>query len=328
MDLWRKQLNIDPVPILVASDNEAVIYFVRRDLLEEDVGPVDRLRSLPGAVKIVRKQKSDGSWTYPGGNKHSFPETNYNLLETYRQISVLIDKYGFNQEHQAIERAADYLFSFQTGEGDFRGILGTQYMPYYMGVIMECLIKAGYGDDPRIELGLEWLLSMRQHDGGWLIPVQAMKSKPRELWSSTPVKPDRVKPFSHLATGMILRAFAVHSKYRNNKEAIHAADLLKERMFKPDKYNDRRSQAYWTKFQYPFWWPNILTALDTFSSMGFGRDDPQIQGALQWFVENQRDDGLWNTEYENKKGIIKPREQDTQLWVGLAICRVMKSYFT
>ncbi len=197
-------------------------------------------------------------------------------------------------------------------------------MPYYHAIIMEALVKAGYADDARIERGFEWLLSMRQDDGGWIIPVQAVpaKEKTEELWRGAPIPPDRSRPFSHLATGMVLRAFAVHPRYRRSEEARTAGELLKSRFFKSDKYNDRKAPRYWTKFQYPFWWPNVLTALDSLSWLGFSRDDQDIQKGLDWFISNQGVEGTWRTSYGKAK-----KAGEVKLWVGLAVCRVFKRLY-
>jgi hypothetical protein len=43
MENWRKQLKHDPLPALLSSGNEALLYFTRRDLLGEEVGAVERL---------------------------------------------------------------------------------------------------------------------------------------------------------------------------------------------------------------------------------------------------------------------------------------------
>ncbi len=239
-DILTAVFRKDPVTAIMESQDKALIYFTRRDILKEKVPAVKTLWELTEALKVIKKQQQDGSWNYPGAGKKKYPEFKYDLLETYRQLGILVDKYGFNNEHIAIKKAAEYIFRYQTGEGDIRGMLGNQYIPYYMAIIIERLIKAGYSEDSRIEKGLNWLLRMRQDDGGWIIPMQAVKQKPREIWSSTPVEPDREKPFSHLATGMVLRAFAVCEQYRKNKEITKAAELLKSRLFKADKYNDRR----------------------------------------------------------------------------------------
>ena len=92
-------------------------------------------------------------------------------METYRNLRTLVEVYGFTRDHSTMREAAQFVFSCQTKEGDIRGILGNQYMPYYHGAILELLVKAGFGDDPRLIFGLDWLLSMRQDDGGWIVPT-------------------------------------------------------------------------------------------------------------------------------------------------------------
>ena len=69
----------------------------------------------------------------------------------------MIERYGMTRTHPQMERAADYIFSCQTEEGDIRGFLANQYATYYTGAIMALLIQAGYTDDPRIEKGFQWL---------------------------------------------------------------------------------------------------------------------------------------------------------------------------
>jgi hypothetical protein len=330
MDTWREQLMFDPIPSLLAGGDHALSFFVKRDLLGEEAGSSEALWEMPVPRRLAGKQQEDGSWRYPGRNRDVYRETNYDLLETFRNGGQLVQMYGFTRQHPAIERAAEYLFSCQTEEGDLRGILGTQYMPYYHGVITELLIVAGYGDDPRVERGLDWLLSVRQEDGGWLIPVQAVpaKEKTRDLWSAPPVSPDRSLPFSHLATGMVLRAFAVHPRYRHLPEVRVTGERLKARFFRADKYNDRKAPLYWTKFQYPFWWTNILTALDSLSLMGFAPDDRDIQEGLAWFQANQQENGMWKTSYEQaKRKKVSRKEQMASLWVSLAACRVLKRFY-
>jgi hypothetical protein len=289
--------------------------------LDTEVRPVEALWELPEAVHLVSRQQPGGSWHYPGKSDHPAPDANYSLLETYRSLRVLVQMYGFERQHPALERAAEYVFSCQTGEGDIRGILGNQYMPYYHGTILELLIKAGYAQDARTEKGLQWLLSMRQADGGWVVPAQHVPARQKngQLWAGPPVLPDRSRPHAHLATGMVLRAFAAHTDYQNRYEVITAGERLKERLFQADKYNDRKAPAYWLKFQFPFWWTSLVTALDTLSLLGFERQDKDIARGLAWFTENQSTDGLWGTGYGSGRNAESMRH-----WVGLAICRVLR----
>ena len=329
MGAWTDLLPVNPLPALLDTDQESLSYFVQRDLMDEQVGPVEDLWELPEPARILRKQQPDGSWRYPGSNRGGFPEINYDLLQTWKNLGRLVEMYGFSRSHPAVSAAAEYVFSCQTEEGDIRGVLGTQYMPYYHGVIAEVLIRAGYQDDPRIVRGLDWLLNIRQDDGGWIVPLQAVPSrqKTREMWSAPPVPPDRSLPFSHLATGMVLRAFVCHPEYCTRKEVRTAAELLKARFFLPDKYNDRKAPLYWTKLQFPFWWNNILTALDTLSLLGYTTGDEDVQTGLDWFVSNQGENGLWRTSYEQaKRKTPSAKEREAMSWVGMAVCRVFKRF--
>jgi hypothetical protein len=281
------------------------------------------LWQLPPALKIVNKQQANGSWRYPGKNRQVYFYNNYDLLETYRNLRLLVEMYGLNRDHPALRKAADYVFACQTQEGDIRGIIGDQYMPYYHAAILELLIKAGYADDPRVERGIEWLLAVRGDDSAWIVPMQAVPSKERteELWRGAPVPPDRARPFSHLATGMVLRAFAAHPTHRHSKAARVAGERLKSRFFRPDKYHDRKAPHYWTKFQYPFWWSNLLTALDSLSLIGFSREDEDVQKGLDWFIANQETTGVWDTSYAKGK-----KAEGAKAWVGLAVCRVFRRF--
>ena len=102
---------------------------------------------------------------------------------------------------------------------------------------------------------------------------------------------------------------------------LAAARQLAERLFQADKYYDRKAPSYWLKFQFPFWWPNLVSALDVLSRLGFNRQDPYIGRGLDWFPANQAADGLWETGYGSGRSAAEMHR-----WVGLAICRVLKQF--
>ncbi|MBN1995971.1 hypothetical protein JW935_00380, partial [candidate division KSB1 bacterium] len=212
MSNWQKQLKYDPIPSLLDSDDQALQYFVKRDLLQEQVPPISTVWQLPEVQKILKKQQSDGSWKYTGKkDPDNYPAYHYPLVETWKQFRFLVDKYEMDRTHEGVQKAAEYLFSCQTGDGDIRGFIGNQYATYYTGAMLGLLIKAGYTNDPRVEHGLHWLLSMRQEDGGWTIPILTADISWDEQMKLTsrfaePIEPDRTMPFSHNWTGMILRA--------------------------------------------------------------------------------------------------------------------------
>jgi hypothetical protein len=316
---------------MLSSDNTAISYFARRDLLGEDVEPIDLVWGLPAVGKLLRKQRPDGSWRHKGKRTVAYPPHHHELMETFKRFRLLVERYQLTREHPAAERAAEYIFSCQTGDGDISGMIGNQYATYYTGAIMAHLIRAGYPEDSRIKRGFEWLLSMRQDDGGWTIPIlthQLDRETSHRLTSedAEPLEPDRSKPFSHNWTDMVLRAFAAHPRLRMSPETRAAGELLKSRFFKPDVYSSYKAASYWVRFA--FWWPNLVTALDSLSKIGFTGDDPDIEAALDWFVEHQEPDGLWNLTYvEGKQVTDNEANRERRLWLGLQISRVLKRFY-
>ena len=334
MTKWLAQLRFDPTPTLLSSGNEAIVYFTERDVLEQEVAPINNLWQLPEALKTLRNQQPDGSWKYTGKKTVSYPKYHYPLLQTWKKFRVLVEQYEFMKKHHAAREAAEFLFSCQTEQGDIRGMLANQYATYYTGAILAHLIRVGYEDDLRVEKGFRWLISMRQDDGGWTVPILTHKFNRETVYRLTseyaePVEPDRSKPFSHNWTDMVLRAFAAHRKYRGCKEARKAADLLKSRFFQPDVYTSYKAASFWVRFL--FWWPNLVTSLDSLSLMGYSRDDPDIRKALNWLVENQLSDGLWRVTYVEgtKEGVCTRNGQtrERQLWLTLTVARIFKRFY-
>jgi hypothetical protein len=322
---WLDALRYDPMPLLLDSGCGPIVFFAERDLLDQDPGPVQTLWENQQAKRIIARQKSDGRWEYPGGgNGRIRPAEDYDQIETYRQLGVLVEEYGLDRTHAIIRRAARFLFAHQTEEGDFRGIYGRQYSPNYTAGMMELLVKSGFGDDTRIERGFRWLLSMRQDDGGWSIPFRTGQSSPHVRWTeamrSEPISPDRSRPFSHLVTGVVLRAFAAHHKYRHSPEARAAGELISHRFFKADSYIDRKAPEYWERVAFPFWFTDVISTLDSLSLLGLKRDHAGIGEALHWLAERQASDGSFRLK------LLKDRDRNLNYWACLAACRVFKRY--
>lgn len=314
-----KYLRRDPIAALLATDDVALVYTARRDLLGE-TATGDELSELAAVRRVVSRQRPDGRWTYPGGKPGIRTRAAYDQLETYRQLGVLIAKYGLDKHHPAVAGAAAFLSSFQTEEGDYRGIYGRQYTPNYSAAITELLLHAGYEGSDQVERTMRWLLAMRQDDGGWAIPARTLGLSLQKMLAATETfKPDPARPSSHLITGIVLRALASHSGYRHSAATRAAADLLKSRFLRRDVYSDHAAPSFWLVFSYPFWWTDLLSALDSLAQIGLRTDDPDIARGVAWFIDNQEPNGLWNTGYNRPKGRCSDQ------WVGLAICRMLNA---
>jgi hypothetical protein len=322
---WRQTLRVDPLPLLLGSRVQAIAHCTRRELLGERTGPVSSLWDAPAARRILRTQNADGSWAYPGGQERLRSRGNYDQLETFRQVGILVEQHGLTREHPALGRAAGYLFSCQASEGDFRGIYGNQYATTYTGAILELLVKAGYGDDLRTQRAFRWLLAVRQDDGGWAIPFRTVRIPFSQFLDvrrhSEPVRPDRSKPSSHLVTGMVLRAFAAHPAWRRSPEAQTAAELLAARLYRRDAYGDRSDRSYWDRVSFPFWFTDVVSALDSLSRVGTVGEDPTVRAALEHVWGLQRKDGTFAFR------LLKGKDPELPLWICLAVCRSLRRFW-
>lgn len=318
--MWREYFHIDPLPALLTARDPGLIFLIERDLLEQGGGDISRVWSCKPVDRIIRFQLPNGSWSFKGNRPGDEFGENYALVETWKMLRLLIGKYSFNREHPAIGRAVEFVFSCQCAEGDIRGFLSNQYAPYYTGALLELLIKAGYGSDERVLHGLDWLLSMRQKDGGWIIPLNMFKqSYYYEAALKDPIPPDTDLPSSHMTTGMVLRGFCAHPRYREKAEVLQAGELLANRLFTKDTFTFRQAVNYWFKLQYPYWWTNLLSAMDSLADLQFGAHDPRIRKGLEWFRENQRSGGTWMNSYEGK-------DPDADGWISYAVCKMVKKF--
>ncbi len=317
---WTKRLRFDPLPALLSSGDPALRYAITRDLSGEKAGPAAELWNLPRVQAFLRKQQSDGSWPYPGGGVPRYRDfEDYDQIETYRSLGILVEKFAATRRLAGLERAAEFMFTRQNAAGDFRGIYGRQYTPNYTAGILELLVKAGYGGDPRVRRTFAWLLGLRQDDGGWAIPMLTRRGRWDQPSLSQPaLAPDRSKPSSHMVTGVVLRAFAAHPRYRRSAAARQAARLLAGRLFARDKYPGRDAVSFWTGFGFPFWFTDLLSALDSLTLIGVGPAHPKVAETLDWFVRAQRPDGTWRLH------ATRGSDPNTALWISLAICRVFR----
>lgn len=314
--MQKNRIKNESIKTLLSIGNEAIIAFTKKDLLGEEVD-LEQLWTSPRVNKLLKKQQTNGSWIYPNKKAILRSSTNYNQYQTYKTVAELVEFHALNKKHESIKKAANYLFSFQTKEGEFRGIYGNQYSPNYSASITEFLIKAGY-NDTRIEKSLKWLLKMRQDDAGWSIPLRTRNEKLGVLKKEETIEPDKTKPSSHLVTGIVLRPFSLIMEYR--KKVKEAGLLLADRVFSRDKYSDRSGVECWTKFTYPYHWTDILSTIDTLTLLGI-KNHPKIDEIKQWFDEHKQKNGIYNVSI-----MAGAKYKDVKYWITLQYLKVLKRF--
>ncbi len=306
---------------LLAAGDPALTLFTRRDLLGERRHDPCRLWEMPEVLRILKRQQPDGSWLFPGAKPGLAYGEDYTQVETFRWLGRLIEQYGMDRRHSALDRAAEYVFRCQTSAGDFRGVYGSHYAPGFCGSLAALLARAGYAGDPRLENCFEWFRYMRQQDGGWVTPFRTSGLNYYTAMPRHPVEPDRTRPFSHVVTGTVLRAFAFHPKHRRDEAAQRAAGLLASRIFKKDCYPDRSGPEFWRKINFPAWHTDVVSALESFSLIGVPSENPGAAKALAWIRSRQRADGLFHFYTLRNRSVI-----NLDAWLTLVVARILKRY--
>lgn len=314
------------IEFLLARGNLPILYWLKKDILEV---PVDRehknLQKFASRIRIIKSQRPNGGWCrrkYEGDPRW---EKTYFIVETLRNV-LKLHNFGCSCEDEELKKAIKFMFSTQTKAGDFRGAYLNEFAPTYHALTLEVLCMYGLDKDERTQKGFRWIIKNRQNDGGWVIPYRTIDQeelKDRYNFEAQlklePIKPDKSQPFSHLVTGMVLRALAASPTWRKSREAWKAGELLLSRFFQEDKYDDRWLSSYWEEITYPFWATDILSSLDSLATIGFPVDNEKIQRALDWLLSRQAKQGYW--EAGNKKTTL-----EDHLWVTFAVLRVLKKF--
>lgn len=314
------------IEFLLARGNLPILYWLKKDILEV---PIDReyknLQKFAARIRIFENQRPNGGWCKKKYEGHPRWENTYYIVDTLRN-AIHLYNFGCSLEDEGIQKLTDFLFSTQTKEGDFRGAYLNEYAPTYHALTLEILCLFGLDDDPRVQKGFRWLLRNKQDEGGWVIPYRTInKAELRSRYTLqaqlklAPVKPNKAMPFSHLVTGMVLRALTASPKWIKHRETKKTGKLLLSRFFKPDKYEDRHLAEYWEEITFPFWATDILSSMDSLSRLGFDAEDEKVQYAINWLLKKQSPDGYW------KSGLKKSTIED-HLWVTVSVMRVLKKF--
>jgi len=314
------------IEFLLARGNLPILYWLKKDILEV---PVDReyknLQKYAARIRILKRQKPNGGWSKKKYEGHPRWEKTYFIVDTLKNGHQLYN-YGCTPKEKGIQKAIKFLLSTQSKEGDYRGAYLNEYAPTYHALILEMLCLFGKDEDKRVQKGFRWLIRNKQDDGGWVIPYRTIdKEELKKRYNLdaqmklNPVKPDKSRPFSHLVTGMVLRAFAASPTWQKSKDARKAGELTMKRFFKPDAYEDRVLASFWEEITYPYWATDILSCLDALAKIGFSPEEKEIDNALTWIQKRQTPQGYW------KSGLKKSGLED-HLWVTLAVLGVIKRF--
>ena len=279
----RTRLTSDPrdesaLRWLLEKDQPAVRYHALVDLLDrrEDDPDVQEARSRIGrvgwAADQLRQLRPEGFWERRGpGNVREYVDFLYfpPYVATNWRALVLADL-GLDSTDPRIRKVAERVFEYKLR-------LSSPFNFFHEEACIAAntarmLTRFGYGEDRRVRMLYEWLLSDQRKDGGW------------NCSQGTPGTLDAWEP---------LAAFAALPKVQRSSKMTRAIESGAEFYLERKLFEEGPRYAPWLRLHYPnHYFYDVLLGLGILTQLGFS-DDRRLRPALELLLEKRRPDGTW-----------------------------------
>lgn len=289
-------LKADPMPWLLEAGRPPVRWRALVDLLDQPLEDPQVLAARaavlewPPLAALLTAQGPNGDW---GRGDFYLPRAGRG---TFWVLSILGEVMGsdlasrpvFLQDGAVDERirlGCEWIFGHQREDGAFcrrrrvagQGLVWEQRTePCTQARILRFLIQLGYGADPRVRRGIEWLLPAQRADGMWLCRGDGGRGCLR-------------------ATLDVLGLAALDPVTAGQPEIGRAARAVCGLLMQPrmSRYHMGEEWGTWEKLKYPAFGFNVISALDALGRLGYPVAEPGIAAALDYLLSRQLPDGRW-----------------------------------
>ncbi|HYK93344.1 MAG TPA: hypothetical protein VEY07_04795 [Thermoplasmata archaeon] len=222
-------------------------------------------------AEILARRDLRGWWFHEKDlYKPKYVSTNWNLLA--------LSDLGATRRIPAVQKSCElWMDRSPLKGGGIGGFYGGKGHLCYTGNMARALIRMGYGDDPRVEKALEWLVRTANPRGGWT------------CWAFA----DGPAPSRTLDSWEGLSAFAAYPRSRWSPQMVKCVEKGAE--FYLERELHRQGGAYepWYRFHWPVhYYYDLLVGLDVLTELGYGAD-PRLRFALDLLKKKCRADGRW-----------------------------------
>ena len=308
---WTDALRANPLSWLLEPENPPVRYWTLRDLFDRPADDPEvteapaAIPAWPPVAKLLAAQKRGGYWV-----KRDYYLPKYD--GTFWTLSVLADL-GLTAENEQIRRACEFMFGFQRDNGEFcrrrrvagKGLVWSDAGPCTHARIVRFLIQFGYGDDPRTQAGIDWLLAAQRDDGMW--------------GCGSPKRPGCLR-----ATHDVLRVAALDAETTAQPAIAQGAEAVCNLLMKRgmSKYH---VGIPWTTLEYPYFDFGLIPTLDALARLGYKREHARIAEAMDYLLSRQLPDGTWPLDRQrNRLPFDVGRPGEPHKWLTLDALRVVK----
>jgi hypothetical protein len=348
MSSWKSVLNGDPTEWLLEKDNPSVRYFALIDILERlenDPEVIESKREImkTGVVpKILSEQRNGGYWETP----ENFYRAKYK--GTVWQLIVLA-KLGAEGKNEQVKKACEFIFEnsqdresggFSTSGSENKGGSHDRVLPCLTGNMVWSLIRFGYFEDPRVQKGINWIVTYQRFDDGI---EEKLKGWPYErqghphCWGYTHTRHVHT---CHMGVVRALKALAEIPSEKRSEDVVKTIEngaeyMLKHHVYKRSHDLNRVSNPNWLKFGFPYLWQmDVLEVLEILTKLGFR--DKRMQEAVDLVISKQDERGKWKLEnlpspqgtfYKNFSAIIEQKDSLSK-WITLNALKVLKGFYS
>lgn len=330
---WVEHLRSDPLDWLLEPENPSVRYFALRQLLDrpEDDPHVMEAREAvmgSGAVQATLDGQSErGYWGQPERFYH----------DKYRGATwrlILLAELGADGSDERVRRAAEFLFAHSQDpvEGGFASHYDSPFegaphgTPCLTGNMVWSLLRLGYGDDPRADKAIAWLLRYRRFDDGVPVP-------PKPYWVGR-YKADCWGNHTCMnGVIAILQALGEIPPERRSPEveralAQGAEYVLLHHVYKRSHDLDRPIARHYTQLGFPLFYRNDVLRMLLYLT-GIGCRDPRMQEAVDYLVRKQNREGRWKLQKVPDKPVSVELEArgEPSKWITLRALTVLKRFY-
>jgi hypothetical protein len=260
---------------LLASDEPAVRYLTRRDVLGEAVEPdPDEILAGPKVRALLSGQQADGGF---GGHPYKkWTGAHWRLVS----LVELAAPPGEPRLLAAAERVLAWLTS--TGRARNLAIIDglARRCASQEGNALAVCCRIGLADDPRVEQLARSLVEWQWPDGGWNCDRRASGRRSSFHESLAPM------------WGLHEYSLATGANWASAAAGRTAELFLDHRLFRSLREGNVINEQ-WLDFHYPAYWHyDVLQGLVVLGRLG-RLGDPRAHEALELVRERQRPEGLW-----------------------------------
>jgi len=335
MSNWKSLLKADPTGWLLEKDNPSIRYFTLTDILgkpenDSEVREAkDEIMEVGAVPKILAKQSNEGYWETPKDfYKPKYKGTVWQLL--------ILAELGADGKNESIRKACEFIlensqdhessgFSVNSSVKTDGG-MHSMVLPCLTGNMIWSLIRFGYLEDPRVQRGIDWIVTYQRFDDGIKEPPKGWPYLDRhnDCWG---------KHTCHMGVVKALKALAEIPANKRSKNVMNTIEkgvehMLKHHIHKRSHDLSRVSKPGWLRFGFPLMWQtDVLEILGMLTKLGYR--DKRMQEAVDLVVSKQDDQGRWKLEstFNGRFQVDIEQKGKPSKWITLNALKALKGFY-